>query len=154
MIRTVSFEHTDYNVLPHKFEAGTPNSAGVIGLHEAIQFLRTVDMEQLQQYEAELMRYTRSQLSDVAGIRMLHASDDNVGVISFVMDNAHPHDIATILDQRGVAIRAGHHCAMPLMTHLGVAATARISFAAYTTKKDIDVCIASLHSVNEIFQVA
>jgi cysteine desulfurase / selenocysteine lyase len=152
MIRSVSFEKTEYNELPHKFEAGTTNISGVIGLAEAIHFLKNIDMLKLQQHEADIMAYSRHALSTVDGIRLLCSTDDRVGVISFVLEYAHPHDIATILDQSGVAIRAGHHCAMPLMTRFGLPATARVSFAAYTSFDDVDRCVKALRRVTTMFK--
>jgi cysteine desulfurase / selenocysteine lyase len=152
MIRSVSLEQTEYNDLPHKFEAGTTNISGVIGLAESINFLTGLGFSQLQQHEAAVMRYARLQLAQIDGLRLLCSSDDRIGVISFVLEYAHPHDIATILDQFGVAIRAGHHCAMPLMNRLGVAATARISFAAYTSFADIDRCVEGLQRVTTMFK--
>ncbi len=151
MIQTVSFEQSTFNVLPYKFEAGTPNMAGVMGLGEAITFLDSVNKQNVHQYEAELLDYTRQCLNAVSGVRMLGINDSNIGVVSFVMKSAHSHDVATILDEQNVAVRAGHHCAMPLMSVLGVPATARISLAAYTTREEIDHCVRALVQVNQIF---
>ena len=151
MIQTVSFEQSTFNVLPYKFEAGTPNMAGVMGLGEAITFLESVNKQNVHQYEAELLDYTRQCLNAVSGVRMLGINDSNIGVVSFVMKSAHSHDVATILDEQNVAVRAGHHCAMPLMSVLGVPATARISLAAYTTREEIDHCVRALVQVNQIF---
>ena len=152
MIKSVSFEGTEFNELPHKFEAGTTNISGVIGLAEAIQFIRKCEMKQLQNHESKLMKYALEKLQTVDGMNVLFPAEQRVGVISFTLDYAHPHDIATILDQAGVAIRSGHHCAMPLMQYLRVPATARLSFGAYTTLNDIDRCVDGLQRVAAIFK--
>jgi cysteine desulfurase / selenocysteine lyase len=151
MIATVTYKKTEFNDLPHKFEAGTPNTAGVIGLGEAVNFLSRLGMGNVYQHDLELLQYTQLKLATVPGLRIIGKLAGKVGVISFVMDCAHPHDIATILDQDGVAIRAGHHCAMPLMQRYGLAATARASFGVYTTTQDIDKLVAGLMKVCQIF---
>ena len=151
MIAKVSFDATEYNVLPYKFEAGTPNIAGVIGLGEAIHFLTDLDFAAIQDHEEDLLQYAKQQLLSVKGLRFLGESTPESSVISFTLDHAHPHDIATILDQQGVAIRAGHHCAMPLMERFKVPATARISFGVYTHRSDIDIAVTALNKVVELF---
>lgn len=152
MIKKVTFEETTFNVLPHKFEAGTPNMAGVIGLGEAVNFLQELSMERIFAHECELLDYATARLSEFERLRIIGTAKHKVGVVSFVMDGAHPHDIATILDQQGVAIRAGNHCTMPLMQNYKLAATARASFGVYTTKEDIDALVAGLTAVCDIFQ--
>lgn len=151
MIRTVSFEKTTYAELPEKFEAGTPNIAGIIGLGAAIQYLTQFNMQEIADYEYKLMAYAKNQLLKVPGVRLIGESKQQVGAISFVMDSAHPHDIGTILDQAGVAIRTGHHCAMPIMQFFDVPATARASFAFYNTVEEIDALIRALLDVHEMF---
>lgn len=151
MISRVSFEHTDFNVLPHKFEAGTPNVAGAIGLGAAIEYLNKVGMQYVHQHEKSLTAYATTVLSDVPNLRIIGTASQKIGVISFVLDTVHPHDIATILDAEGVAIRVGHHCAMPLMDHLGLPATARLSFGVYNQPEDVDALVEGLDKVTAIF---
>ena len=151
MIKTVTFDQTEFNVLPYKFEAGTPNMAGVIGLGEAIQFLNDIGMENIHQHDTQLLAYATKRLLAVEGLNIIGQSTTKVGVISFTLDHAHPHDIATILDQEGVALRAGHHCAMPLMQRFGLPATARVSLGVYSTREDIDRLMVGINKVNELF---
>ena len=151
MIKTVTYEHTEFNVLPYKFEAGTPNMAGVIGLGEAIQFLNDIGMENIHLHDTQLLAYATKRLLAVEGLNILGQSTTKVGVISFTLDYAHPHDVATILDQEGVALRAGHHCAMPLMQRFGLPATARVSLGVYSTREDIDRLMVGINKVNELF---
>ena len=153
MIRRVRFEKTDYNELPYKFEAGTPNMAGVIGLGAAINYIRKIGIQAIVQHGRSLLRYATEQLLQIPGLNIVGTAAEKVPVISFVMDSAHPHDIGTILDHEGIAIRAGHHCAMPLMDYFGLPATARVSFGLYNTKQDVDRLIFGLHKVSEIFDV-
>lgn len=153
MIRQVTFEKTDFNVLPYKFEAGTPNMAGVVAMGAAIEYLNCIGMDAIEQHEATLTQYATQALSEIPGIHIVGNVPEKIGVISFVMDMVHPHDIGTILDSEGVAIRAGHHCAMPLMQHLNLPATARASFGIYNTKKDVDRLVAALHKVRKVFDV-
>ena len=152
MIRTVSFDKTDFNVLPYKFEAGTPNVAGAIGLEEAINYIERLGMSKIVKHEADLMAYALDRLASVPHVRVIGDMPERSGAISITMDNAHPHDIATIMDKQGIAARAGHHCAMPLMKVLGVPATLRISFGVHNTREDIDVFVAGLEQVNSIFR--
>lgn len=151
MIAKVSFEKTDYNVLPYKFEAGTPAIAEVIGLGAALGFLQQFDFEEIGAHEHELMHYATQQLKAIPGLSIIGDNNHKASAISFVMKAAHAHDIATVLDNEGIAIRAGHHCAMPLMARFHVAATARVSFAIYNTKQEIDLLILALQKVNKLF---
>ncbi|MDO8462376.1 MAG: cysteine desulfurase [Deltaproteobacteria bacterium] len=152
MIRSVTFEKTTYNQLPYKFEAGTPNIAGAIGLGAAIDYLRTIDFEKAAHHERELLAYATETLQSIPGVRIIGTAKNKASVISFSLEGVHPHDIGTILDQEGVAIRTGHHCAQPLMKRFGVPATARISLAFYNTREEIDIFIRSLKKVKEVFK--
>lgn len=151
MILSVTFDETTYNKLPFKFEAGTPNIAGVIGFGAALDYLTAVGMENIAAYEAHLLAYTMDAVRTVPGLKVYGTANRKAAVVSFVMDCAHPHDIGQVLDGEGVAIRAGHHCTMPLMQRLGVPATARASMTFYNTTDDVDAFVAALHKVNEIF---
>ncbi len=151
MITRVRFSGTQYNVIPHKFEAGTPNIAGVIGLAAAIDYINQLDLAQTSQYEAELLRYTTDAMQQIDGINLIGCADDKVSIISFTLDAAHAHDVATILNHQGIAIRSGHHCAMPIMDHYGIAATSRASLCFYNTKAEIDAFIQALAGVREVF---
>jgi cysteine desulfurase/selenocysteine lyase len=151
MISAVTFKKTTYNVVPNKFEAGTPNIAGSVGLGAAIDYLKTLDSAAIHAYEDELLAYGTRALTSVPGIRMIGTASHKASILSFVMDDVHPHDIGTILDQEGVAIRTGHHCTQPLMERLCVPATARASLALYNTKEEIDALIGALGKVREIF---
>ncbi len=154
MIREVSFTKTTFNVLPYKFEAGTPNMAGVVGLGAALRYLQQWNLSEIQQHEQDLLQYATDALSQIAGLKMIGTAPHKLSVISFVMAAAHPHDIATVLDLEGVAIRAGHHCAMPLIERFGVPATARASFAIYNNRADVDALLQGLLKVNELFMSA
>jgi cysteine desulfurase / selenocysteine lyase len=151
MISAVSFKKTTYNVVPNKFEAGTPNIAGSVGLGAAIDYLGGLDPAAMQAYEQELLAYGTRALTSVPGIRMVGTASKKASILSFVMEDVHPHDIGTILDQEGVAIRTGHHCTQPLMERLCVPATARASLALYNTKEEIDALVGALARVREIF---
>lgn len=151
MIRQVTFEKTEYNSLPHKFEAGTPNIAGVVGLGAAIDYLVAIGFEKINIHEKALLNYATEKLQKIAGLKIIGNSPNKIGVISFIMKQAHPHDIATILDRKGIAIRAGHHCAMPLMQRFNLPATARITLGIYNTFNDIDRLVDGLIQVNQIF---
>ncbi len=144
MIKTVTFEKTTYNDIPHKFEAGTPNIVGGIGLGAAVDYLNKVDWESVHEYEKQLLEYATTQLNQIEGIRIIGNAKHKVGVLSFVHQEAHHYDIGTILDQLGVAIRTGHHCTEPLMRRFNVSGTARASFAFYNTKEEVDVFISAL----------
>jgi cysteine desulfurase / selenocysteine lyase len=147
----VTFEKTHYNVLPYKFEAGTPNIAGGIGLGVAINYLLPLDWCQLAAHEHKLLSYATAALSSIDGLRIIGTAKEKAGVLSFVLDHVHAHDVGTILDQEGVAVRAGHHCAMPVMQRFGVPATTRASFAFYNTLEEIDVLVRAIHRVRKVF---
>ncbi|WAK03666.1 cysteine desulfurase [Methylobacter sp. YRD-M1] len=151
MIRKVTFEETEYNVLPYKFEAGTPSIADVIGLGAAIDYLNEVGMEAIAAYEAELLAYATEQARQIKGLRIIGEAENKGAILSFVLDRIHPHDIGTMLDSLGIAVRAGHHCAMPVMDFFEVPATARASFAMYNTKEEIDVLMQGIKSLIEVF---
>ncbi|MBA3535535.1 MAG: cysteine desulfurase [Tatlockia sp.] len=151
MISYVSFESTEYASLPHKFEAGTPNITGAIGLGAAIDYLGSLDMEAIAAYEARLLEYATAAVESVKGFNIIGRAKHKVPIISFVHGKIHAHDIGTILDSAGIAIRSGHHCTMPLMDFLGVAATTRISMSFYNTTEEIDRCVQALHKVKEVF---
>ncbi|MDO8208626.1 MAG: cysteine desulfurase [Gallionella sp.] len=152
MIRTVSFEGTTYNTLPYKFEAGTPNIAGVIGLGAAVDYVTGIGFDALAMHEQALLAYATPLLADIPGLRIIGRAREKTGILSFVLEGAHPHDIGTILDTQGVAIRTGHHCTMPLMARFGVAATARASFALYNTRQEADALVAAIYKVKEMFE--
>src|SRR5688572_24960753 len=151
MIASVSFEKTTYNTLPYKFEAGTPNIAGAIGLAAAVDYVTAVGIDRIAAHEGELLSYGTAELSRVPGLVLIGTASEKASVLSFVMEGVHPHDIGTIVDQSGVAIRTGHHCTQPLMQRLGVPATARASLAMYNTPDEIDALVAALHKVRELF---
>lgn len=152
MISSVTFEKTAYNKIPYKFEAGTPHIAGVIGLGAAIDYVTKIGMKKIAAYEKELLAYGMGTLGRIKGLRFIGTAREKAGVISFILNGIHPHDIGTILDRDGIAIRAGHHCAMPVMDRFKVPATARASIAFYNTRGDIDRLVQGLHQVLEIFQ--
>jgi cysteine desulfurase / selenocysteine lyase len=151
MISLVTFEKTHYNVLPYKFEAGTPNIAGGIGLGAAIDYLNRLDWNQLVAHEQDLLNYATAALMEIDRLRIVGTARDKAGVLSFVFDHIHAHDVGTILDQEGVAIRAGHHCAMPVMQRFGVPATARASFAFYNTRAEIDTLVRGINRALKVF---
>jgi len=151
MIRSVTLEETSYNDPPWKFEAGTPAIAEVIGLGAAIDYLDKIGMEAVHAYGREIMDYAQERLSAQPGLRTLAEASERIGAVSFLMDEAHPHDIATILDREGVAVRAGHHCAQPVMDGLGISGSTRASFSFYNTREDVDALIAGLDKVRELF---
>ena len=151
MILTVTFEGSTYNALPYKFEAGTPNITGAIGLGTAIDFLSRIDRRAMARHEADLLVYATSRLRQIDGYRIIGTATEKTGVLSFVIDGIHAHDIGTVVDQMGVAIRTGHHCAMPVMDRFAVPATARASFALYNNKDDIDQLMNGLHRAVELF---
>ena len=151
MIRSVTFERTLYDVVPHRFEAGTPHIAGAVGLAAAIEYLMAIGLDRVEAHEQELLTHGTEALSWVPGLRLTGTARRKAGILSFVMDEIHPHDIGTILDRDGIAIRAGHHCCQPLMARLGVPATARASLALYNTREEIDALAASLRRVREVF---
>jgi cysteine desulfurase/selenocysteine lyase len=151
MIQSVTFEKTTFAELPNKFEAGTPHIAGAIGLEAAIDYVNDLGMERIAAYEADLLHYAHQTLAQIEGLRIVGTAAKKVGVISFVMRDAHAHDIGTILDTEGVAVRSGHHCAQPLMRRYGLAATVRASLAFYNTREEVDALGAALHQVSEVF---
>ena len=151
MIKMVSFEETMYADLPYKFEAGTPHIAGVIGLGAAIDYVNTIGLDVIAAYEHDLLEYAMAKAIGVEGLRLIGTAKKKVSILSFIMEGVHPHDIGTILDHEGVAIRTGHHCAMPVMTHFNVPATARASFAFYNTFEEVDRLIEAMEKAREVF---
>jgi cysteine desulfurase/selenocysteine lyase len=151
MIRSVSFEQTRYDVPPHRFEAGTPNIAGAVGLAAAIGYLAGIGFDRIARFEQDLLEYATGALSRLPGVRVIGMAASKAGVLSFVLDGVHPHDVGTILDREGVAIRTGHHCCQPLMDRLGLPATSRASLALYNTRDDIDALVAALQKVRALF---
>ena len=151
MIASVTFEKTTYNTLPYKFEAGTPNIAGVVGFGAAVDYLRQFDPEAIVAHELDLLEYATDRLDAVPGVRIVGRARARAGVISFVLDGVHPHDIGTILDREGIAIRTGQHCTQPVMDRYGIPATARASFALYNTREDVDALVEGLETVRTLF---
>ncbi len=151
MIRVVSFEGTTYNTLPFKFEAGTPNIAGAIGLGAAVDYVMEIGLDAIVAHEHALLAYATQALADIPGLRIIGTACEKTGILSFILEGAHPHDIGSILDRHGVAIRAGHHCTMPLMQRFGISATARASFALYNTRAEVDKLVLAIHKAQEIF---
>ena len=152
MIASVTFEKTTYNVLPYKLEAGTPNVAGVIGLGAAIDYVRSVGLTQIAEYEHELLAYGTQALSSIDGLRLIGTAKNKASILAFVLENIHPHDLGTLVDEEGVAIRTGHHCTQPVMKHFGVPATSRASLAFYNTKEEIDCLVRAIHKAKDIFK--
>ena len=151
MISLVTFEKTHYNIIPFKFEAGTPHIAGVIGLGAAIDYVSGIGLDAVDAYEREVLAYATAELSTIKGLRIIGRAKEKASVLSFVLEGVHPHDIGTVLDREGVAIRAGHHCAMPVMQRFGVPATARASFAFYNTREEVDVLVRAVRKVLKVF---
>jgi cysteine desulfurase/selenocysteine lyase len=151
MIKSVTFEKTTYNELPYKFEAGTPHIAGAIGLAAGLEYIAGLGLEQIRDYEHELLAYGTELLSAIPGVRLIGTARHKAAVLSFVLDGVHAHDLGTILDQHGVAIRAGHHCAMPVMQRFGVPATARASLAFYNTRAELEALATAIEQAREIF---
>ena len=151
MILSVSFEKTEFAEPPARFEAGTPDIAGAVGLGAALDYLKAVDMRALGAYEARLLEYAYEAIGRIPGLRIIGTARERASVLSFVLDNVHAHDVGTILDREGVAVRAGHHCAQPVMQHFGVPATTRASFALYNTERDVDRLAAAILKVQEVF---
>jgi cysteine desulfurase/selenocysteine lyase len=152
MIRSVSFEGTTYNDLPHKFEAGTPNIAGAVGLGAALDYVTDLGIDAIAAHEHEVLEVATSKIGDIPSVRLIGTAAGKSSIVSFVMEGVHPHDIGTVVDAEGVAIRTGHHCAMPLMKRYGVAATARASFALYNTREEVDALAAAIWKVKEVFK--
>jgi cysteine desulfurase/selenocysteine lyase len=153
MIYTVSFERTTYADAPQRFEAGTPNIAGVVGLDAAIRYVESVGLDLIAAHEQSLLDYATAAAQALPGLRIIGTAPHKAGILSFVMDGIHPHDLGTILDTEGVAIRAGHHCAMPLMTRFGIPGTARASLALYNTREDVDALISALLKAQKLFGI-
>jgi cysteine desulfurase/selenocysteine lyase len=151
MIETVAFDKVTYAKAPHKFEAGTPDIAGVIGLNAALQYLMKHGMQTIAEHEQQLLSYATNALMKIPDVRLIGTAIPKLGVISFVMDGVHPHDMGTVLDAEGVAVRASHHCAMPLMTRFGVPATVRASFGIYNNTDDVDALIRAIHEIKRLF---
>jgi len=151
MIKMVTLEKTEYNDLPYKFEAGTPHIAGVIGLGAAIDYVQSIGFDNIHRHEQELLEYATEQALGIDGLTLVGTAKEKTSILSFVMENIHPHDIGTIIDHEGVAIRTGHHCAMPVMERFGLPATARASFAFYNTKEEVDKLIAAIKKCKEVF---
>ncbi len=151
MIEHVSFERTTYARLPSKFEAGTPSIGDVVAYRHAFEYLEQLGMERVAEHEHQLLAYATERVQEVPGLRVVGTAPEKAGVLSFVMDCAHPHDIGTILDGHGIAVRAGHHCAQPLMRRLGLPSTARASFYLYNTRDEVDALVRALHRVREVF---
>lgn len=151
MISSVAFERTVYNKVPHKFEAGTPDISGPIGLKAALDYVTRLGIEKIERHEDELLQYATKRVSALPGIKLIGTAKNKAGVLSFVMEGVHPHDIGTILDQEGIAIRTGHHCAQPVMERYGIPATARASFGLYNTKEEIDALVTGIKKVQEVF---
>lgn len=151
MIRSVSFEKTTYNDLPYKFEAGTPNIAGSIGLGAAVDYLKSLGLEAIAAHESELLQHATARISALKGVRLIGTAEQKAGVLSFVIEGAHAHDVGTILDQEGIAIRSGHHCTQPVMDHYGIPASARASFGLYNTVQEIDALVRGIQKVSEVF---
>jgi cysteine desulfurase/selenocysteine lyase len=150
MIASVSFDRTIYNVLPHKFEAGTPHIAGPIGLASAIEFIEALGLDRIAEHEQDLLDYATQAVGSIPDVQLVGTARHKAGVLSFVLKDIHPHDIGTILDREGIAVRTGHHCAQPAVERLGVPATARASLAVYNTREEIDALVAGLHRVVEV----
>jgi cysteine desulfurase/selenocysteine lyase len=151
MISSVTFEKTLYNKLPHKFEAGTPHMEGAVGLGAALEYVNRLSIEDIMAHEQDVLSYATEQVSAVPGVRLIGTAREKTGVLSFVLEPIHPHDIGTILDQEGIAVRTGHHCAQPVMQRFGVPATARASFGLYNTREDVDALVRGLNRVREVF---
>jgi cysteine desulfurase/selenocysteine lyase len=151
MIHTVTFEKTTYNTIPHKFEAGTPPIAAAIGLGAAVEYLSSIGMAAIGAHEHALLRYATERLDELPGVRIVGTARQKAAVLSFVLEGIHPHDVGTLLNEEGVAVRTGHHCAQPLMKRLGVSATSRASFAFYNTLAEVDALVAGIRSVQKVF---
>jgi cysteine desulfurase / selenocysteine lyase len=148
---SVSFEKTIYNTIPHKFEAGTPPIAAAIGLGAAVDYLSTIGMDAIAQHEHALLQYATSLLGELPGLRLIGTASNKAAVLSFTLDGIHPHDVGTLLNQDGIAVRTGHHCAQPVMTRFKVPATTRASFAFYNRVEEVDALVAGIRSVQKMF---
>jgi len=152
MIKSVTFAKTIYNTLPFKFEAGTPNVGDVLGLGAVVDYLQHIGYPAIAEHERDLLEYATARLSTVDGIRLIGTAKDKLGVVSFVLDGVHPHDLGTIVDREGIAIRTGHHCTQPIMQHYNLPATSRASFGIYNTRDEVDALVASIDKVKEVFK--
>jgi cysteine desulfurase/selenocysteine lyase len=150
MIRRVTFERSDYAKPPTRFEAGTPNIVGPVGLAAAIDYVENLGLANIAAHEDDLLHYAIEAMSEIPGMRVIGTAREKASILSFELEGIHPHDIGTIVDHDGVAVRAGHHCAMPVMDHFKVPATTRASFGLYNTREDVDALVASLHKVREV----
>ena len=153
MILSVSFEKTTYNKVPHKFEAGTPHIAGAIGMGAAVDYLDAVGLDRIGAHEHDLLHYATDRLSAIPGVRIVGTAPRKAAVVSFLIGDVHPHDVGTILDQEGIAVRTGHHCAQPVMERFGITATVRASLALYNTRDEIDRLAAAVAMVREVSAV-
>ena len=151
MIKSVTFEKTIFNDIPHIFEAGTPNIVGAIGLAKAIEFIENITIEEIEKHEMALLNYATEKINSIDGVKIVGNAEEKASVISFVMGDIHPHDIGTIMDNLGIAIRAGHHCTQPIMDFYNIPATARASFAIYNTEEDVDKLVEGIQKVKEVF---
>jgi len=151
MILSVTFEKTTYNTIPHKFEAGTPPIAAAIGLGAAVDYLSAIGMDAIATHELELLNYATEQMNHMPGVRIVGTAKNKASVISFIVDGVHPHDIGTLLNQEGIAVRTGHHCAQPVMQRFKVPATSRASFAFYNSMAEVDALVAGIHTVQKVF---
>jgi len=151
MIRSVTFEKTTYNDLPYKFEAGTPDIAGAIGLGAALEYVDALGIARVAAHEQDLLAYATEEVGAVPGVKLIGTAAERVGVLSFVLDGVHAHDLGTILDREGIAIRTGHHCAQPVMDRFGIPATARASFAVYNTREEVDALVEAIRAAREVF---
>ena len=147
MIKSVSFEKTTYNDLPHRFEAGTPNINGVIGMGRALEYVQSLGYDNIAAHEQTLLRYATTALASIKSLRLIGTAREKAAVISFVLEGIHPHDVGTILDRQGIAVRTGHHCTQPVMAHFDIPATSRASFAFYNTTAEIDALVEGIHGV-------
>jgi cysteine desulfurase/selenocysteine lyase len=151
MISSVTFEKTTYNKVPHKFEAGTPDMAGVAGLKAAIEYMNGIGVDKIAAHEHDLLEYATEAVRALPGIRIIGTAAEKASVLSFTVEDVHPHDIGTILDQEGIAVRTGHHCAQPVMERYKIPATVRASFAVYNTRAEVDALVRGLRKVREVF---
>jgi len=151
MILKVTFEQSTWNDVPAKFEAGTPHIAGAVGLGAAVDYLSSFDPVEMVSHEKQVLDYATGKLEEIDGLRIIGTAGNKAGVISFIIDDIHPHDLGTVIDHHGIALRTGHHCAMPVMQFFGVPATARVSFGLYNTRQEVDALIEALHSTRGMF---
>jgi cysteine desulfurase/selenocysteine lyase len=152
MIENVTFERTTYNVLPYKFEAGTPSVGDVVGLGKAIEFMEGVGLENISAHEADLLSYATDKMRDIPGVRLYGTASHKAAVLSFLLGESHPYDVGTLLDQLGVAVRTGHHCTQPVMDRYGIPGTVRASFAVYNTRAEVDALVAALRRIMPMLQ--